>query len=246
MSLVTSKERGQRIKFFDRSSNTSIQSIILNDPSDRKNPKGKKYAIVPKWDEQSIRKEYAEIWINRNINQVRGARPVTSPDPVELDKIINDMKEVREILIAYNKGEIDFPQKIKDKFSYTYKGYYREWGLLHSSQIPTMCSTKNCKDYSDFLAFAVPSIIPAPVVQEPETEYEYINGQMIIPAPVVQETAMDEWNKTRTEKIQEKLQENQEIELELDGPKETHQTSYYLIGMAAVLIVVLIYFRGKK
>ena len=117
MSLVTSKERGQRIKFFDRSSNTSIQSIILNDPSDRKNPKGKKYAIVPKWDEQSIRKEYAEIWINRNINQVRGARPVTSPDPVELDKIINDMKEVREILIAYNKGEIDFPQEIKDKFS---------------------------------------------------------------------------------------------------------------------------------
>ena len=70
---------------------------------------------------------------------------------------------------------------------------------------------------------------------------------MIIAAPVVQETAMDEWNKTRTEKIQEKLQENEPIELELDEPIENHQSSYFLIAMtAALILVVAYYFRGKK
>ena len=95
---------------------------------------------------------------------------------------------------------------------------------------------------------AAGAVIPAPLIDiEPEPDYQYINGQMIIAAPVVQETAMDEWNKTRTEKIQEKLQENEPIELELDEPIENHQSSYFLIAMtAALILVVAYYFRGKK
>lgn len=248
MSLVTTKEREQRIQFFARNQSSSIQSIILNHESDRLNPKGRRYSPVPKWNEESIRKEYAEIWRNKNINQVRKDIPVTSPDPLEIEKTIQSMYEVREILIAYNKGEIDFPQNFKDKFSYTYKGFYREWALLHPAIIPTMCSTNKCKDYSDFLNMAAGAVIPAPLIDiEPEPDYQYINGQMIIAAPVVQETAMDEWNKTRTEKIQEKLQENEPIELELDEPIENHQSSYFLIAMtAALILVVAYYFRGKK
>ena len=50
MSLVTTKEREQRIQFFARNQSSSIQSIILNHESYRLNPKGRRYYPVQKWN----------------------------------------------------------------------------------------------------------------------------------------------------------------------------------------------------
>ena len=99
----------------------------------------------PKWTVQGITREYNSSWANRIKNQGR------YPNPDELPRIIQQMKDTRQLITDFYNEKINFTPQFLDKVSYTYKNNFRPFGRLFPSGIATMLGTSKGITYADFL-----------------------------------------------------------------------------------------------
>lgn len=124
----------------------------------------------PKWSEHMITKEYNDIWFNKIRNAKRkgcgyGSNSpcqIPEPDPTELPTILAKMQETKQIIQNHYAGKLEI-QNI-DEFSYSYKGNFRPFGLLHPDGIPTYSTSRKGKTYGNFLERArIKVIAPNPL-----------------------------------------------------------------------------------